>query len=72
MNLLWGIIYDKSYFWIIREEILDSEMAYSISDACIQMVEDSQCENELLEAASAFCLPFVDMYKKERQSIIQS
>lgn len=51
-------------FRIIREEILDSEMAYSISDACIQMVEDSQCENELLEAASAFCLTFCRYVQK--------
>lgn len=43
---------------IIWEQILDPEMAYSISDACIQMVEDSKFENELLEAAAAFCLTF--------------
>lgn len=51
-------------FRIIREQILDSEMAYSISDACIQMVEDSKCENELMEAAAAFCLTFCRYVQK--------
>lgn len=49
---------------IIREGILDSEMAYSISDACIQMVEDTRREEELFEVAGAFCLTLCRHVKK--------
>jgi AraC-like DNA-binding protein len=45
-------------FRIIREQILDAEMAYSISDACIQMVEETKGEEEIFEIAAASCLIF--------------
>lgn len=43
-------------FRMIQEQILDSEMAYSISETCIQMVEDTKSEEEIFEVAAAFCL----------------
>lgn len=51
-------------FRIIREEVLDSEMAYSISDACIQMVEDTRREEEIFEVAAAFCLTLCRCVKR--------
>ena len=51
---------------IIREGILDSEMAYSISDACIQMVENTRREEELFEVAGAFCLTLCRHVKKRK------
>lgn len=54
-------------FRIIQEQVLDSEMAYSISDACIQMVEDTRLETEIFEVAAAFCLTLC-RYVKKRNS----
>lgn len=51
-------------FRMIREEGMDSEMAYSISDACIQMVEDTRQEEEIFEVAAAFCLTLCRFVKK--------
>lgn len=51
-------------FRIIQKQMLDSEMSYSISDACIQMVEDAKDEEELMEIASAFCLTFCRYVQK--------
>lgn len=52
-------------FRIIHEEVLDSEMAYSISDACIQMVEDTKSEEEIFEVAAAFCLTLCRYVNKQ-------
>lgn len=52
---------------ITREEVLDSEIAYSISDACIQLVEDTQREEEIFEVAAAFCLTLCRYVKKRNQ-----
>lgn len=52
-------------FRMIREGFLDSEIAYSISDASIQMVEDTRREEEIFEVAAAFCLTLCRYVKKK-------
>lgn len=49
---------------ILREGDVDAEMVYSISDACIQMVEEAKKEEELLEVAAAYCLTLCRHIKK--------
>lgn len=49
---------------VMREGNADPEMVYSISDACIQMVEEAQSEDELLEVAAAYCLILCRHIKK--------
>lgn len=41
---------------VMRENNIDSEMVYSISDASIQMIEEAEREDELLEVGAAYCL----------------
>lgn len=49
---------------IIMQEPASSEMIYSISDACIQMVEEAEREEELLEVGAAYCLTLCRYIRK--------
>lgn len=49
---------------ILRQEEMDSEIIYSIADACIQVVEEARAEEELLEVAAAYCLTLCRYIKK--------
>lgn len=51
---------------VLRQESIDSEMVYSIADACIQMVEGTEKEKELFEVATAYCLTLCRYIRKNR------
>ncbi len=56
---------------VLWQESIDSEMVYSIADACIQMVEGTEKEKELFEVATAYCLTLCRYIRKTGDSIIR-
>lgn len=49
---------------VMRQDSVDYEMVYSIADACIQMVEETEKEEELFEVATAYCLTLCRYIRK--------
>ena len=52
----------------IYEKLIDSELCYSVSDACIQMVECSQTKSEVLTNLYASCLKYMELFQSDQQN----